>query len=150
MTIIKASEVQQGDKIAVTLTEDSEDRKRTTTYTGVAAQFTFDKWRTPEGWQLYTERENAVIELLDRPKPNIEVPTGIGAVVEYQRFGDDTLEGRRVATLTAGGKWRTYGEEYFGGLQQTREVKVTEEYLTALLNDPSRTSDFKVLFEGVK
>lgn len=143
MTIIKASDVQEGDLIRVTTV----DVDRTNSFQGIAdhtkpstsGRVTY-RWFTADDWTLWTSAEGAVIELLDRPKPKLTVPTLPNAVVKY-KF-DAWRPEDRFAVRDEAGKWVCYDAE--GGQRNKRS---SDEDLQAMLleDDPN----FEVLFAGV-
>jgi len=108
--IITASEIKQGDKIAVTLREKSyEDRPISRTYTGVADSVSGNNvWRTEKRWNLYAHEEGAVIELLDRPIPTVTVPDRKQAIVKYDVSSFDPWKPERIAHRNGSGKWAAY------------------------------------------
>jgi len=137
--IITAKEIREGDKIRVTTV----DGDRHNSFEGVANHYQRSagtpnrRWFTAEDWTLWTGDESAVIELLDRPKPKIKLPTGKHAVIQYRLRSN-------VWTATFNGLEWTLSEESFPQYPQTRTVG----QLTEMLNSGERT-DYKVLFEGV-
>lgn len=143
--IITADQIQKGDLIRVTLLTKDGGRKRTEVYEGVAA--TLDPathkrrvWRTADDWNLYVHVEGAVVELLERPKPPIVLPTGEHAVVTYRR----TKGGQpfRHAYRLPSGEWAIYYEE--GTRKDTNETPLS---LARIIDNYG--TDFKVIFEGV-
>lgn len=142
MNIITADQIQQGDTIRVTRVEQDGDRKSTRIYEAVAHEFDalYGVWRTEESWNLFTDRRNIVIELLDRPKPKLTVPTLPNAVVKYVFDCGRTED--RFAVRDAEGKWTCYGAD--GG---PRNKRGSDEDFQAMMlrEDPN----FKVLFAGV-
>lgn len=142
--IINAAEVQEGDKIAVVVPGRYTDREHVTTYTGVAHHTESRegkvKWYTKADWSLFTNDDNAVIELLDRPKPKIELPTGEYAVVSYQR--EDDWDSERIAVRAPGGFWSTYDSS-----GNNKDAARITSNLERIINEHG--TDFKVLFEGV-
>jgi hypothetical protein len=137
--IITASEIQQGDKIKVTITDKSyEDRPTSRVYEGVAHSSATGVWRTEGDWNLYAHEPRAVIELLDRPKPKLTVPTLPNAVIKYT-FAESEP---RFAVRDAVGKWVCYDAE---GLH--RNIRHSDEDFQALLLEDS--PEFEVVFAGV-
>lgn len=140
MNIITADQIQQGDKIRVTRVEQDGDRKSTRIYEGVAHEFDpgFGFWRTEETWNLFTDRRNSVIELLDRPKPKIVLPTGEHAVIQYRRgstLWTGRFDGQTWHLSGNGNQWTFYPLE-----------------LSDMLNESDSfgpRTDYKALFEGV-
>jgi hypothetical protein len=137
-TIITAADVLEGDKIKATFTNGT----RTASYEGVANHFDTShcgkpRWRTADGYALFTDLAD-VIELLDRPKPKIEIPTNTFAQVTYSRNGAE-----RFAVLTPQGGWKAYNR--MGDWQDTK----SPEAMTRLANESDQVTDFKVVFEGV-
>lgn len=154
--IITVADIQVGDKIKVT----HQSGQVKCTYTGVADSVYYGvapSWYTADSESLGTHVFGAVIELLDRPelsKVRIEPPTGQGAVIEYQR----SINGqnyRRVASFIHGA-WRVSGASYSTlalrpcPLEGTTEFDFSNAWMRDHLNDDKLTSNFKVLFEGVK
>lgn len=138
--IITAAEIQKGDLIRVTRDQTTEDRKASIVHEGVAAEFTFDEWCTANGWQLYANERNAVIELLDRPEPPLpSVPTLPHAVVKYTFAFDGT---QRTAVRNKNGQWTCYDD---GGAW--RNERDGDEGFARMLQreDPN----FQIVFEGV-
>jgi hypothetical protein len=138
--IITAADVQQGDKIKVTVTSGD----RTTSYEGVADHHDNyrenRRWRTPEDSALWTDLVGAVIELLDRPKPKIELPTGIGATITYTKV-KDSYEPKRVAVFNG----RTWTSHYPNGeWRDGRNSEALAEWF-----EHGDAAGLKVLFEGV-
>jgi hypothetical protein len=145
VTIITAAEIQKGDLIRVTRDETTEDRKGSIIHEGVAAVRETDYkgqtvWRTEKRNNLWVHEDGVVIELLDRPKPKIVLPTGKHAQVTYSR----AYSGDRLAVLTPKGLWKCYDLD--GEWKDTQDHKRMEE----LLNNHRQIANVKVLFEGVK
>lgn len=141
--IITASEVQKGDHIKVTYPVSThDDRTLSQTYGGVAHEASkygnVPTWRTEGGGCLYTHETNAVIELLDRPKPKIEIPTNTFAQVTYKRHGSE-----RFAVLTPREGWKVYDGKGDWHDDQTHGG------MTYVANENPQVTDFKVVFEGV-
>lgn len=143
MTIIKANEVQQGDRIKVTRTDQDGDRKTVRIFEGVAHTYEeyLDAWRTAESWNLFTGYDGAVIELLDRPKPKVKLPTGVGATIVYNK-PKDRFEQRRVAVLDDKGRWQSHRPN--GEWRDGRSSEALVEWF-----QHGDAADLKVIFEGV-
>lgn len=134
MTTLTQDQVREGDKLRVTYPYGD----TTVIREGVVTGKSYSAWRTAEGKPLGTDQEYAVIELLDRPKPPIELPTGDFAVVTYTR-GNYT---KRHAVLSPNGEWKCYDTD--GDYADTQ----SPESLAGLLNGP-KVSEAKVIFKGV-
>ena len=142
-TVIDASQVQEGDKIRVT----TQDGDRTNTLTGVANHYKADRfegnrrWFTADDWTLGTGEDSAVIELLDRPKPKVKVPTGKNAVVKYVGRNGHGDPLNRTAVRVADGAWESYDD---GGCRTL--TTYTDEAFAEIM---ATKEDYKVIFEGV-
>lgn len=146
--IITAAEIQKGDLIRVTRTFQEGDRKTLRVYEGVAFRHDKDSlygatWRTEQVWNLYTREDNAnaVIELLDRPEPKIDVPTGNGAVVKYvgrNGFGSPL---NRTAIRDGHGTWAHYDDAGMRTLTSDSDDHFADRM--------SNKEDFTVIFAGV-
>jgi hypothetical protein len=131
--IITAADVQQGDRIKVTLpAEVDNDRKYTRVYEGVAHSNGAGAWRTENRWNLYAHEDGAVIELLERPEPPLLVPTGTNAIVQYDVSSFDPGNPKRTAIRDAEGKWTAYDSEgdqmdtHYGDEEFSRFLKTGE------------------------
>lgn len=141
---ITAAQVQKGDKIRVTVPRKAdEDRELVITYTGTAhllGRYSGDHWETEKGWLLYTASDGAVIELLDRPKPVIKLPTNTYAQVTYERSRHSG--GKRFAVLTPSGDWKAYDKD--GEWMDTKGPTAMHELVNS-----AQVSNVEVIFEGV-
>lgn len=140
-TIITADQIQQGDRIKVTTDESGEHRKVLYSYEGVAARQDGEVWRTECGGNLWVHERGAVIELLDRPKPKIVLPTGEHAVIQYRR-----------GTLLWTGRFNGKNWKLKNDCMNFVHIFSASE-LTDMLNDGDKPfvprTGYKVLFEGV-
>jgi hypothetical protein len=142
-TFIKASEIQKGDLIKVTIADG--DRK--STHEGVASYKNNHtsgepRWETSEGLPLWTAYAGATIQLLNRPeppKPVILLPTGDGALISY-KHNHETWLGSLV-----GATWTFRPQKPNPRLVQS--FKMTPAETKAMLEADHRT-DYTVLFGG--
>lgn len=132
--IITQDQVREGDKLRVTYPYGD----TTVTREGVTTGKSYNSWRTATGKPLGTDQPDVVIELLDRPKPPVEVPTGDYAVVTYTR-GNYT---KRHAVLSPNGEWKCYDTD--GDYADTQ----SPENFAKLLNG-TKVTEAKVIFKGV-
>jgi len=148
VNIITADQIQQGDKIRVTTNHGD----RIDSATGVAHNLRKSpsgkhRWFTADDWSLWTGADDAVIELLDRPKPKITVPSGRGAVVTYMYgwVADGELEKRTVVRDSSEkGGWIAYDESGY-----RMNGFYSDQHFAQCLSESDSMHDVKVLFEGV-
>ena len=144
--VIDAVQVREGDKIRVT----TQDGDRTNTATGVAHHLRkspsgYHRWFTAEDWSLWTGTDGAVIELLDRPKPKIAVPSLPHAIVTYQHGWDGYEEKEnRTAVRSGDGSWVSYDDN-----GRRMNGFVSDEYFSTRLSESEAMHDLKVVFGGV-
>lgn len=143
-SFIQPEDIQQGDLIKVKYTYNNGS---TVTRRGVASSdcgggYWYDDTSLPMHYP--TLGATVTVELIDRPKPKIELPTDNFAVIEYYKGSM-----RWVGTQKVDGDWALSAEYFYGGFIGP-VFDFTAEDLTEMLNDSdgSRT-DYAVLFAGV-
>lgn len=141
--LIQVSEIQKGDLIKVKYTFGSlkVTREDIAEYRDAAGM-----WRNVDGHALGTSYGDMTsIELVDRPAPVIELPTGQHAVISYVRINPPAgmVGGQRYATLLQG-EWTLSN----GSVSPTPSV-MSESLMTHHVNNTVVVSDFTVLFAGI-
>ncbi len=143
-TFIQLSEIQAGDLIKVKYTLGSLKVSRE----GIAYYQDYGMWRTADDYVLGPPAEGLTsIELVDRPVPIHELPTGEHAVISYYRLDPQTegqKGGQRYATLV-GGEWHMTN----GAGRYCYTPQMDDAEMVAHVNNASKVSDFAVLFAGV-